>query len=316
MARIEYRIDTKVSDEELNRLFRASRQNHVQREFASILEHSLGYVCAYKENRLVGFVNVAWDGGAHGFLLDATVDPRVQRRGVGQKLVRRAIEIAEAADLEWLHVDDEPHLAEFYEEWGFQKKQASVLNLRSRESPTEATDASPHLFRSTAILLTVVGLDLGAVLGTMPSAMSVARWACLISILVGFAAGVVIGRQFNARFHFQGAQRFWPLFAGFFAAIIGPWLVTLAFTVVGSVAGWLAGGVIAALSRSRRRLVGPLLGMAGGCLVQAAWLDPKPALKFAALGAGIGVVSAPVIWFVYGALCVWLMSHVPPDDED
>ena len=36
--------------------------------------HSLGWVCARDESGLVGFVNVAWDGGAfHGSLDDSRV---------------------------------------------------------------------------------------------------------------------------------------------------------------------------------------------------------------------------------------------------
>ena len=33
-------------------------------------QHSLGWVCARQQDRLVGFVNVAWDGGSHAFILD------------------------------------------------------------------------------------------------------------------------------------------------------------------------------------------------------------------------------------------------------
>ncbi|MFN8448185.1 MAG: GNAT family N-acetyltransferase [Anaerolineae bacterium] len=43
---------------------------------------------------MVGYVNVAWDGGKHAFLLDATVHPSVRRNGIGRELVRRATEAA------------------------------------------------------------------------------------------------------------------------------------------------------------------------------------------------------------------------------
>ena len=35
--------------------------------------HSLGCVCAREGATLVGFVNVAWDGGVHAFVLDTMV---------------------------------------------------------------------------------------------------------------------------------------------------------------------------------------------------------------------------------------------------
>ena len=40
-----------------------------------------GLVCAREDSELVGFVNVAWDGGVHAFLLDTLVIARV--RGAG-----------------------------------------------------------------------------------------------------------------------------------------------------------------------------------------------------------------------------------------
>src|SRR5690242_21310195 len=57
----------------------------------------LSWVIARDEHdQLVGFVNVAWDGGKHAFVLDVIVDPEHQRRGVGTELVACAAQ--QAAD--------------------------------------------------------------------------------------------------------------------------------------------------------------------------------------------------------------------------
>src|SRR5207249_3339675 len=53
--------------------------------------HSLGWVCARDDDGLVGFVNVAWDGGVHAFVLDTMVTGRAARRGVGTQLVVAAV---------------------------------------------------------------------------------------------------------------------------------------------------------------------------------------------------------------------------------
>ena len=37
---------------------------------AQVERHSLGWVCARRGAELAGFVNGAWDGGAHAFILD------------------------------------------------------------------------------------------------------------------------------------------------------------------------------------------------------------------------------------------------------
>ncbi|MER6049589.1 GNAT family N-acetyltransferase [Streptomyces sp. NPDC001793] len=93
--------------------------------------HSLGWVCAWRDDRLVGFVNVAWDGGAHAFVLDAMVAQDARDSGVGTELVTTAVRNARAADCEWLHVDFEERLRPFYfDACGFRPTGAGLIALR------------------------------------------------------------------------------------------------------------------------------------------------------------------------------------------
>jgi GNAT superfamily N-acetyltransferase len=99
-----------------------------------LAHHSLTWVEAYAldgpgECRLVGFVNVVWDGGSHAFLLDTCVDERRRHRGIGLELVRRATDAARQAGCTWLHVDFEAHLATFYARCGFSPTAAGLLHL-------------------------------------------------------------------------------------------------------------------------------------------------------------------------------------------
>ncbi|MFI9810457.1 GNAT family N-acetyltransferase [Streptomyces sp. NPDC052301] len=92
--------------------------------------HSLGWVCAWEDGSLIGFVNVAWDGGAHAFLLDTVVAPHCRGRGVGAGLVATAAENARAARCAWLHVDFGERLRPFYfAACGFQETTAGLLAL-------------------------------------------------------------------------------------------------------------------------------------------------------------------------------------------
>jgi len=84
---------------------------------------------AYDAGRLVGFVKLAWDGGDHAFVLDTTVHPEYQRRGIGRLLVRRAAGVAEENGVEWLHVDYEPHLEGFYARCRFRPTPAGLIRL-------------------------------------------------------------------------------------------------------------------------------------------------------------------------------------------
>ena len=71
-------------------------------------------MCARDGDVLVGFVNVAWDGGFHAFVLDTMVPAHSERRGIGTRLVAAAIDGARPAGCEWLHVDFDNHLRTFY----------------------------------------------------------------------------------------------------------------------------------------------------------------------------------------------------------
>lgn len=92
--------------------------------------HSLGWVCARQDSALVGFVNVAWDGAAHAFILDAVVAEGIRRQRVGVQLVAVAVNGARAAGSEWLHVDFEPDLQGFYlDACGFTSTHAGLIAL-------------------------------------------------------------------------------------------------------------------------------------------------------------------------------------------
>jgi ribosomal protein S18 acetylase RimI-like enzyme len=96
-----------------------------------IRPHSLGWVTARgPAGLLVGFVNVAWDGGDHAFLLDTKVRTDHQRLGIGTELVRLAASESRAAGCEWLHVDFGPELAPFYlDACGFRPTAAGLIRL-------------------------------------------------------------------------------------------------------------------------------------------------------------------------------------------
>jgi GNAT superfamily N-acetyltransferase len=134
MRQIEYKVEPAVSDEELNGLFESAWEKHRSCPFGPILTQSLTYVCAFDGDRLVGFVNVARDGGIHGFILDTTVHRDYQRQGIGAELMKRTAEVAKERGIEWLHVDYEPHLDSFYRGCGYRKTDAGLLNLREGNS--------------------------------------------------------------------------------------------------------------------------------------------------------------------------------------
>src|SRR5918997_1473656 len=129
MEELRYPINGPVASRQLNDLFASSGEGHRWRDLEPVLRRSLGYICAWRADELVGFVNLAWDGGIHAFVLDTTVHPNVRRRGVGRRLVKLAVEVARERGVERVHVDFDGHLGEFYHECGFRRTEAGLLHL-------------------------------------------------------------------------------------------------------------------------------------------------------------------------------------------
>jgi len=128
-VRIEWR--SPVSDGELVELTQSHGGTPEVGWWDRVREHSLGWVAARTEaGQLVGFVNVAWDGGDHAFLIDTKTRPTHQRQGLGTAVVARAVAEARAAGCEWLFVDFEAELRTFYlEACGFRPTAAGLIHL-------------------------------------------------------------------------------------------------------------------------------------------------------------------------------------------
>jgi len=97
---------------------------------SALTEQGLGWVTARDEGRLVGFVNVAWDGLVHAWVQDTMVAGDFQSQGIGTKLVDTAREQAKQAGCEWLHVDFNDSLGDFYyRACGFAPTSAGLMPL-------------------------------------------------------------------------------------------------------------------------------------------------------------------------------------------
>lgn len=116
-------------DEAMRRLWLVAWGSPGPETFRPILARSLAHAGAYDGTTLIGFVNVAWDGGIHAFILDTCVDPDYRRQGIALRLLERATELARERGAQWLHVDFEPHLDVFYLKAGFGPTAAGLMRL-------------------------------------------------------------------------------------------------------------------------------------------------------------------------------------------
>lgn len=102
-------------------------------DWRALLErHSLGWVTARDgEGALVGFANVPWDGLVHAWVQDVMVAASARHRGVATRVVAEVREGARRAGCEWLHVDFDDGLRDFY--WGacgFTPTNAGLIGLQ------------------------------------------------------------------------------------------------------------------------------------------------------------------------------------------
>lgn len=92
--------------------------------------HSLGWVTARDGGSLVGFVNVLWDGMVHAWIQDVMVARSARHRGVGLTLVEASRDRAREAGCEFLHVDFDDDLRDFYfGACGFTPTNAGLIEL-------------------------------------------------------------------------------------------------------------------------------------------------------------------------------------------
>jgi ribosomal protein S18 acetylase RimI-like enzyme len=120
------------TNDELNRLHSAAFDQPLSNDdwVLQVERHSLGWVTARRGVELVGFVNVAWDGRFHAFILDTIVMEGAQRQGIGTRLVEMAAAGARGAGCGSLHLDFEEELRPFYfESCGFTSTAAGLLRL-------------------------------------------------------------------------------------------------------------------------------------------------------------------------------------------
>jgi GNAT superfamily N-acetyltransferase len=159
LVEVRFAWRAEVTDDELVTLTESHGGTSEVGWWNRVRRHSLGWVTArIDDGTLIGFVNVAWDGGDHAFLIDTKVHPDHQRRGIGTELVRIAARHAKDAGCEWMEVDFDERLASFYyAACGFVPTQAGLLHLTDLQfaDPSEL-DADVDRLRRRSVLDEVV----------------------------------------------------------------------------------------------------------------------------------------------------------------
>jgi GNAT superfamily N-acetyltransferase len=97
---------------------------------ALLATHSLGWVVARDGSRLVGLVNVLWDGCTHAWIQDTMVAEADRSRGIGTHMIEIVRKECQREGCEWLHVDFDEDLGKFYfQSCGFTPTTAGLIRL-------------------------------------------------------------------------------------------------------------------------------------------------------------------------------------------
>jgi GNAT superfamily N-acetyltransferase len=93
-----------------------------------ILARTYTHFSIQSSDRLIAFVNVLCDGLADAFLVDLMVDPEYQGHGLGQAIVRHAIDALQADGIRCIELIFEPRLEAFYRRCGFEILSAGIID--------------------------------------------------------------------------------------------------------------------------------------------------------------------------------------------
>lgn len=99
-----------------------------------VLRGSERYYTLRYGTRLVGFLNAISDGVADALLVNVIVHPDFQRRGLGRRLVRRAISDLKQDGVPCIQVTFLPDLEDFYRKCGFYILSGGIID-RATDNP-------------------------------------------------------------------------------------------------------------------------------------------------------------------------------------
>lgn len=129
IAAVEWRVREQVPNEALCTLFSKAYNIDLSLDFNPILDKSLTWLTAWRDGSLVGFINAAWDGFKHAFLVDRTAltdEPEVRNQLILTMLDTIA---RDHPSVDKVHLDCDPGEVSVLESRGLQQMPAGIVFL-------------------------------------------------------------------------------------------------------------------------------------------------------------------------------------------
>ena len=117
---IRYEFDAPLSPDDLADLRESVGWNRMTRDLADPRLHNEFHLCAFENDRLIGYAAVVSNGVTDAYIQDVMVRPDHQRQGVGTQLMQRVLaRLADDGVYMVSVIYGEVALRPFYEKFGF-----------------------------------------------------------------------------------------------------------------------------------------------------------------------------------------------------
>ena len=132
---IRYEFDAPVSPAAIADLRQSVGWNRMQRDLADPRLHNTLQLCAFTENRLIGYVAVVSNGVTDAYIQDMMVHPDYQHQGIGRELMQRTLDRLRTDGIYMVSVIyGDAELRPFYERFGFFTMLCGQMELRPEQN--------------------------------------------------------------------------------------------------------------------------------------------------------------------------------------
>lgn len=101
-----------------------------KKEVQKALKGSFLCICAYDDDKLVGFGRINSDGVIYAGIFDVIVSPNYQNQGIGKTMVKKLIEHCELNNIRSIHLFSADGKREFYEKLGFEARPDNMPGMK------------------------------------------------------------------------------------------------------------------------------------------------------------------------------------------
>lgn len=130
---MEIVIEAIVEPKEIEDLRESVEWDRSEGTYQEILnQHYTYYIVRNEDDQLIGYMSVLSDGISDAFLLYLVVHPQYQRKGIGKRIVKKAITDIKAAGIRCIQVTFNNDLESFYEKCGFQIFTGGIIDFTNQ----------------------------------------------------------------------------------------------------------------------------------------------------------------------------------------